>query len=281
MIFSLLRAKQWVKNLLIFAAPLGAGFSFNYKNAQTGLVSFVTFSLAASSIYVLNDWHDRASDFEHPLKKFRPIASGRFPHQLAIPLSLSLFLISQMICFNFAFEAFKILLFYAFLNLLYTFWLKNVPVLDLGVVASGYSIRILFGSAMFNVPASSWLMVSTFCAAFGIVTAKRKSELDSKTKDLRSKRKVLEAYSGLGLHSAVTLALGTSFTTYSLWLFENSASYQILSLVCQILGLVLIVQLLMKSDSGKLESPEDLVFEKNFMAIFLVFGLVNLMVLYS
>jgi decaprenyl-phosphate phosphoribosyltransferase len=280
MIFSLLRAKQWVKNLLIFAAPLGAGYSVNSNNAWTSFVSFVIFSLAASSIYVLNDWHDRVDDFRHPSKQFRPIASGRFPHQLAIPLSLSLFLISQLICFKFSFEAFKILLFYVFLNLLYTFWLKNIPVLDLGVVASGYSIRILFGSAIFNVTASSWLMVSTFCAAFGIVAAKRKSELDSKTKELQGKRKVLEGYSSLGLHSAVTLALGTSFTTYSLWLFENSASNQILSLLCQILGLVLTVQLLMKSDSGTLESPEDLVTERKFIAIFFVFGLANLMVLY-
>jgi decaprenyl-phosphate phosphoribosyltransferase len=280
MIFRLLRAKQWSKNLLIFAAPIGAGITPSISEVKIGILGLIGFSLSASGIYVLNDFRDRQLDRNHPQKKYRPIASGSVSEKVAYPLSISLFMAALIVVGDFGTEAIFTVCCYLLINILYTIRLKTFPVLELGIVAAGYSLRILFGAQIFNLVASSWLMVSTFAAAFGVIAAKRKSELDDTKRSTSSKRRVLDSYSSTSLQATSTLAFGTAFTTYSLWLFERSISFEILPLFCQMLALVIFAFLLMESDRGDLESPEDLVNSFNFMSIFTIFVVLNLVLLY-
>lgn len=273
----LLRVKQWLKNFLVLAAPLGAGVSPSVSALKVAILGFIGFSLSASAIYVLNDFRDRGIDRDHPQKKYRPIASGLVSEKIAIPISISLMLIALVAVKDFGSEAILTICCYILINILYTFRLKSFPVLELGIVAAGYSLRILFGAQIFGLVASSWLMISTFGAAFGVIAAKRRSELiDAKS----SKRKVLDSYTSTALQATSTLAFGTAFTTYSLWLFEHSVNLQILPLFCEILALVIFAFLLIESDRGELESPEDLVNSLNFMSIFAIFGVLNLVLLY-
>lgn len=280
MISRLLRVKQYLKNFLLLAAPLGAGVSPSISALNIFVLGFIGFSLSASAIYVLNDFRDRHLDRDHPQKKFRPLASGLVSEKIAIPISILLFLSSLVAVMGFGSDAILTICCYVFINILYTFSLKTFPVLELGIVASGYSLRILFGAQIFDLVASSWLMISTFAAAFGVIAAKRKSELHNAMTSESSKRKVLDFYSSTSLQAISTLAFGTAFTTYSLWLFEHSVELQILPLFCQILGLVIFAFLLIESDRGELESPEDLVKSFNFMIIFGIFAVLNLFLLY-
>jgi len=279
-VFRLIRVKHWPKNLLVLAAPLGAGIQITSANLKIGFLGFLGFSLCASAIYVINDYRDRRIDEMHPLKKFRPIAAGLINTRLVPLIVIFLIAISNLTVSDFSLESKITLLIYFVLNLAYTFKLKNVAVLELGIVAFGYSLRILFGAQAFSLVASSWLMISTFCAAFGLIAAKRRAEVNATNRETLGKRQVLIDYNSSALHSVSGLAFGISFTTYSLWLFEHSVNLQVLPLACEMLGLVLLAYLLIESERGKLESPEDLLKTGKFMAIFAIFAVLNLVLLY-
>ncbi len=279
-LFRLLRVKQWVKNLLIFAAPLGAGLEPSWTTLGVGCLGFLGLSLTASSIYIVNDYRDRVMDRSHPKKKYRPIASGEISENLALIIFILLLIVSIFLIKSFRLEAILTVFSYFVINIAYTFKLKTFPVLELGIVASGYSLRILFGAQIFSLVASSWLMVSTFSAAFGVVAAKRLAELEDSKRSSAEKRQVLSEYSSLALQSTTTLAFGTAFTTYSLWLFENPVELQILPLACEMLALVLAAFLLIESNRGRLETPENIVHSRKFMPIFSVFVILNLLLIY-
>jgi 4-hydroxybenzoate polyprenyltransferase len=276
----LVRAKHWPKNLLIFAAPLGAGVEFTSTNLLTGFLGFLGFSLCASAIYVINDYIDQNGDKKHPVKKYRPIAAGLIKKRYVPLIILFLTGFSILVVSDFSFESKVTLLIYFILNLAYTFKLKTIAVLELGIVAFGYSLRILFGAQIFSLLASSWLMISTFCAAFGVIAAKRRAEVSATNRETSGKRQVLAGYNSSALYSVSGLAFGISFTTYSLWLFEHSINFQLLLLACEMLGLVLLAFLLIESEQNKLESPEDLLKSGKFMAIFAIFATLNLFLLY-
>lgn len=278
--YRLLRVKQWLKNLLIFAAPFGGGVQPSASSIKVGLLGFIIFSLSASAIYVLNDLLDRHRDRFHPQKKLRPIASGAVSLKIAVIFPIILVAISGFLMKDFGSEVSVTISCYIFMNIMYTFGLKNFPVLELGIVAAGYSLRILFGAQIFNLAVSSWLMVSTFSAAFGIISAKRRSEMLNTNLNQSSKRNVLNSYTENALQATSTLTFGASFTTYSLWLFSRAESFQILLLLCEVLALVLFVFLLLESERGKLESPEDLLQSNKFTIILTLFVVLNALLLY-
>jgi len=276
----LLRVKQWIKNLLVFAAPLGAGLEPSWATLRIGCLGFLGLSFTASSMYIINDYRDRVMDRSHPKKKYRPIASGEISEILALVIFVLLLVVSTFLIKSFRFEAILTVLTYFVINIAYSLKLKNFPVLELGIVASGYSLRILFGAQIFSLVASSWLMVSTFSAAFGVVAAKRLAELQDSKRSSAEKRQVLSEYSSSALQSTTTLAFGTAFTTYSLWLFDNSSELQILPLGCEMLALVLAAFLLIESNRGRLETPEEIFHSRKFTPIFSVFVFLNLLLIY-
>jgi decaprenyl-phosphate phosphoribosyltransferase len=280
-LLKVLRTKQWIKNLLIFAAPIGAGIGLNGQSVKTGIIGFLIFSLFASFVYVVNDFHDRAKDSIHPLKKYRPIASGSFSTRLVPVLLIGLIGMATVLAIDLDSNAIFTLFCYLTINLLYTFSFKNFASVELGLVASGYALRVLFGAQIYGLRPSSWLMISTFSAAFGVVAAKRRAELDDVERNMNDKRLVLSEYSSSGLQSTVTLAFGTSFTAYSLWLFEHSASLEILPILCGMLALIIFSYLLIESDRGNLESPENLVKEKTIFISSCVFVILNLLLVYT
>jgi decaprenyl-phosphate phosphoribosyltransferase len=255
------------------------GVELSLANAKVTLLGLATFSLSASAVYVINDYNDRNLDRSNPLKKSRPFAAGDVSPNLAFPLSFFLFSAALFIGKNFGSDAILTLTSYVVINVLYTFKLKYTPVIEMGVVASGYAFRILFGAQIFSLIASGWLMISAFSVAFGIIAAKRRSEFIDVNRPSHTKRIVLTFYSESSLQSISTLGFATAFTTYSLWLFEHSENLQILPLFCGILALVLFAYLLIESERGTLESPEDLVHSLNFMTVFSIFACLNIILL--
>lgn len=277
---ALVRAKQWIKNLLIIAAPIGAAVEFTQHDFYILLKAFIAFSFVASVVYIFNDYCDRILDAKHPSKKNRPLASGKISKVQAGVIACLLFICGFSVSINVSYQASIYLFVYFLLNIAYSLGLKNIAILEIVIVASGYSFRIIFGSEVFNIPVSKWLMVFVFTFAFGIVTAKRKSEFDAIDREVSDRRKVLSEYSSYGLQSITTLSFSTSFTCYSFWIFEKDVDFQLIPLICEIVALLIFSKLVLDSDKGKLESPERLISVNPISLVLSVFALLNLLVIY-
>ncbi len=276
----LVRAKQWIKNVLIVAAPIGAAVEFTQQDIYILMKAFLAFSFVASVVYIFNDYRDRLVDSKHPTKRNRPLASGKISTVNAGFVALILITLGFTISIQVSKEASIYLLTYFLLNIAYSWKLKNISILEIVIVASGYSFRIIYGAEIFNLPVSKWLMVFVFTFAFGIVTSKRKAEYDAKDRDSTDRRKVLAEYSSNGLQSMTILSFSTSFTSYSFWIFEKNVKFELIPLACEVLALLIFSKLVLDSDQGKLESPEKLISVNPISSVLFLFALLNLLVIY-
>ena len=213
----LLRVEQWVKNLFVF---LPLFFSGNITNADLvlkSLAAFVVFSLAASFIYILNDYSDVESDRRHPEKCNRPIASGAISKSTAIAFmfivlaaALLLLAVSQF-CLGISVGKFSsVILFYVLLNVAYTFHLKHVAIIDVSIIATGFVLRVLAGGYISGIPISQWAILLTFVLALVLAFGKRRGELINAQISGRT-RKALDGYNvqfaDIALSISVTLAI--------------------------------------------------------------------------
>ena len=175
----LLRVHQWVKNLLIFIPVIMAHRWHDAVSLSGAIGAFFSFSLTASSVYIANDILDIEADRTHPKKRFRPLASGEIKKSagfLLIPLLLSLGLALALVIGN---DFFAVMAGYFILTTFYSFRLKKVPVVDILVLASLYSIRIFAGAVASDVPISKWLLAFSMFLFFSLACVKRYDELDS------------------------------------------------------------------------------------------------------
>lgn len=173
----LIRPQQWVKNLFLFIPVFFAGEFFNMDKLITVFLGFISFSIAASAVYIINDIKDVDEDRNHPQKKWRPLATGAISLSVAYPLFL-LFLVSGLVLsylLNVGFFIF--LLTYLSINIAYSFGLKKVSILDLILVSIGFVLRVLSGGELGAVPISHWLVVMVFLLSLFIVLAKRRDDL--------------------------------------------------------------------------------------------------------
>ncbi|MGH3332980.1 MAG: decaprenyl-phosphate phosphoribosyltransferase [Nocardioidaceae bacterium] len=214
-----MRPRQWAKNVLVIAAPLAAGSLFEVDVLAGTAVAFVAFCLTASAVYLLNDVRDVDEDRRHPTKRHRPIAAGTVPPQTALGLSALLFVVGIGIGFVWATPLGATLLVYAAAQVGYALWLKNQPVLDLAIVASGFLLRAVAGGTASDIPLSQWfLLVASFGSLF-MVAGKRYSEIQTLGSGSRTRR-TLEEYSESYLRFVWGLAAGITIVSYSLWAFE-------------------------------------------------------------
>jgi len=212
-----IRVYQWVKNVLILL-PIAMAHNFSSSNLMNGILAFVSFSLAASSVYVLNDLFDLSSDRAHPRKKKRPFASGDIPLIHGFILTPLLIIISYSIGFCVNIDFILVLSFYLFLTTLYSFKLKKIVAVDIIILASLYTIRLIAGSVATEVFISKWLLAFSMFTFFGLALLKRYTELlliDSMNKTATKGRGyyvgdseiVLPAGIGSGLLAVLVFAL--------------------------------------------------------------------------
>ncbi len=194
-ILKLIRVKQWIKNLLIFAPLLFSFNLFNRTDLALSIYTFFSYSFLASFVYVLNDIMDMDADKQHPVKKNRPLAAGIITKNKAylialISLSFSI-LLSLIINQS---QLYYILLGYLVLNVFYNFKLKHISIVDCISISIGFELRILAGCVAIGVVASNFILVVTFFLALLLAFLKRKGELQSLTNDSSKHRKVLSYY---------------------------------------------------------------------------------------
>ena len=190
-LLKLMRPVQWLKNVLILAPLVFAHQFFNYEKLGLALLGVVVFSLLASGVYIINDFFDRAGDRAHPFKRRRPLAAGDISPRVAGILAAGLLLLVTALTGVFFPATGLLLLAYFLLNLLYSRYLKAIPVIDVVTVAGFYLFRIIYGGLIIAVPVSAWLILCALFLAMLIVGSKRLGEQSR----IVAGRSVLEFYS--------------------------------------------------------------------------------------
>jgi 4-hydroxybenzoate polyprenyltransferase len=194
--FKLLRVPQWIKNFFVFVPLVFSQHLFEKDYFVLVLAGFAIFCLASSIVYVVNDVIDVELDKMHPVKRFRPIPSGKISRGNALITAFVLFLIAgvALSVFNAGFAMAVIA--YFLLNVLYSFSFKHIVLLDIFSIAAGFMLRVVAGGLIIRVPISSWLLLTTMFISLFLAVIKRQSELRLNNEDVNSvTRKVLSSYS--------------------------------------------------------------------------------------
>ena len=217
-----MRPKQYLKNVLVFAAPGAAGVLDQPRELLITVIAFVAFCLAASGIYVWNDLADVEADRAHPTKRHRPFASGEVPIGVARAMGVALPLLALAVAAATGrWETVAVVAVYIALTLAYTFFLKEEPIIDVMAVAAGFVLRAAAGAVAVDVPMSRWFVL---CVTFGslfIVVGKRYAELNEVGGDAGT-RATLETYTPGFLRMLLSVSLGGAIISYCVWAFETS-----------------------------------------------------------
>jgi len=258
-----LRPRQWVKNVLVLAAPLaslGAQAHYSYAEVFKHVgVAFVVFCLAASCIYLINDARDVEADRLHPTKRYRPIAAGVVPvplaYGLAVVLGVGSLVISWLCTPNLNLAL--VMAVYIATQLAYCFGLKHQAVLDICINSSGFLIRAIAGGVAAGIHLSQWfLLVFAFGSLF-MSAGKRYAELQLTERTGAKIRKALESYTSSYLRFVWTLSATAVVLCYGLWAFEgNKGPWFAVSMVPFTIA---ILRYAVDVDSGTAGEPEEIV----------------------
>ncbi|MBP3088519.1 decaprenyl-phosphate phosphoribosyltransferase [Corynebacterium sp. sy017] len=226
-IYKALRPKQWVKNVLVLAAPMAAGTDvlLDKRTLLDVLIAFIVFCMAASSIYLINDARDVEADRAHPTKRFRPIAAGVLPISLAYIMAVGLIVAAIGVSFlaSSSYGLAIVISVYIALQLGYCFGWKHQPVIDIALVSSGFMLRAMGGGVAAGIDLSQWfLLVAAFGSLF-MASGKRYAEILLAEKSGAKIRKALEGYTPTYLRFVWTLSATAVVMSYSLWGFEMAA----------------------------------------------------------
>ena len=220
-----MRPRQWTKNIFVFAALVFDGKLFHLQDFLRTLIGMVLFCLVSSSVYIYNDLLDIEADRQHPVKKNRPIPSGKLPVPAAWVAGTCLCLLAIGLGWFLAWQFALTLLFYFALMLLYSKWLKHVPILDVLILAAGFVLRVHSGTTLITVERfSPWLYVLMTLLALYLGFGKRRAELTLLSNDAMLHRKVLDGYTLPLLDQFITIVSGTTIVAYSLYTFFRPAS---------------------------------------------------------
>lgn len=220
-ILSIFRIPQWIKNLFIFAPLIFGHELMNPASLSKAVGAVLFFCFASSFVYILNDWLDRKADAHHPIKKTRPFACGQAGAGAMLGglvfCALAALVLARAQDFGTGFYG---IVFVYFINgVAYSFWLKNVPLVELCFVAFGYILRVLAGSLVLGLPPSVWMILSTGFVSFLVIALKRHSELVNA--QAQSKRQVLAIYNEKFLHILTFAAAGLTLVSYFLFTIFN------------------------------------------------------------
>lgn len=260
-LLKLMRPKQWIKNFFVFAAIIFSGKFSNMHILLLNIYVFVLFCLISSAVYILNDLVDAPKDRMHPQKKYRPIASGKVTKVQAIFLEVIIVIITLYISYIIQYKIFIVILAYYIMNILYSFKLKNIVILDVMIITFGFLLRVISGSIPTNVQLSPWLLLCTMLLALFIALNKRKSEIITLKDKSGEHRKILEEYSVELIDSMLTIVTPGLLIAYCLYTFSSIQSRTMMITIPFVLyGIFRYQYLMLKENIGG--KPED-VFQKD------------------
>ena len=257
----LARPKQWIKNVLVIAAPGAAGVLGNGTALFRTVIAFVCFCLAASGTYFLNDAVDVDADRRHPTKRHRPIASGEVSVRTAVTGGVLLIAAAIALSFAARWQLSLVVGGYLVQTVVYSLWLKREAVLDLACVASGFVLRTIAGGVAVGVTISPWFLIVAGSASLFMVAGKRHAEMVELGDVAGGHRLTLSMYTREFLSYVRAVASSVTVLAYCLWAFEKSSNvgnpvWFELSIVPFVLGILRYALLL---EQGRGGAPEDLV----------------------
>lgn len=300
-IIKVARPIHWTKNLAVFAPIFLSGYLFDKTPLTKTIWAFVAFCFISSAAYIINDIFDRKTDRLHPIKRFRPIASGALPIPVAT-LEIAILIFSGIIA-AFAGDLdsifLTIIIIYLIIQIFYSFGLKNIAILDIIIIATGFVLRVYAGAFVINAHLSVWFLLCVISVALFLASGKRRAELNVVQNTGGLTRKSLGAYQKDLLNSYVTMFGNASWMSWSLFTFFESpraslpfwlvlAELSKTTTVGKLLMLTIPVTIfgIMRYESlifqGKSETPEKLLLtDKPLLAVVFLWALLVYWVLYS
>ncbi|WP_436493156.1 decaprenyl-phosphate phosphoribosyltransferase [Actinokineospora sp. HUAS TT18] len=264
------RPRQWVKNVLVLAAPFAANRILDPAVLTDAGIAFVAFCLVSSAVYLVNDAIDVESDRAHPVKRNRPIAAGIVPVPLAYVLAGVLLVLSLGIGFLAGWQLVVVLSVYAAVQLGYCLGLKHQPVIDLCIVASGFLLRAIAGGVAAAIPLSQWFLLVTAFGSLFMVSGKRYAEITLFEQTGAKIRASLSKYSSSYLRFVWATSAAIMITTYCLWAFEireRSPHNSVWAVISIVPFVVAVLRYGVDIDQGGAGEPEDIALKDRALQI--------------
>jgi decaprenyl-phosphate phosphoribosyltransferase len=273
-ILQLMRTHQYVKNFFIF---LPLFFALKITESElliNAFIAFIAFSLTASAIYILNDYHDIEEDRQHPKKKNRPLASGAISRAQATVIMVVLFVASFSLIVPLSLPATVIVGIYVVMNIAYSLYLKHVAIIDVTVIAIGFVLRLFVGAAVTGIELSMWIVIMTFLLALFMALAKRRDDVLIYLNTGKKMRKVIDGYNlqfldaAMAIMASVVIVAYTIYTTSAEVVERVHSQYLYLTALFVILGIMRYLQItFVQKESG---SPTRIVLKDRFVQLTLI-----------
>lgn len=272
----LVRVKHWIKNFLIFLPMVCSGL-INRANLVISVLSFFSFSFLTSFVYIINDIKDIEKDKLHPQKRKRPLPSGSISKKTAIIIAIIMvimsIIINSLINKSFLNIPFLFLMVYLILNIAYSLGLKNIVIIDIAILASGFILRVYYGASIISVKVSNWLFLTILSASLFLGLGKRRKEMENN----KEVRKVLEEYNAEFLNKFQYLCLTIMIVFYSLWTFEQNNQLLVYTIPLVMLIFMKYCLVIEKSDEG---DPTTILYQdKILLGMCLLYSVIMLIVL--
>ena len=279
----LMRPQHYIKNLILFLPIFFNGSITSIQKLLSVIGGFAVFCLISSVVYIINDTCDAENDRKHPTKCNRPIASGKISKPSAIVFAVLLFVcamaINWFVCKT-NILAWVLTVGYIALNLGYSLGLKNVVLADILILVSGYLIRLIYGSAVTDIPISNWLYLTVMAFSFYMGLGKRRGELDGSG---GKTRKVLKFYNRSFLDKNMYMTLGLGIVFYSLWCVDSGTVAMYSDKIIFTIPLVVIIcmkySLTLEGDSDG-DPISVILHDKWLMVMALIYALLILSIIY-
>jgi 4-hydroxybenzoate polyprenyltransferase len=280
-LLKLMRPKQWIKNFFVFAAIIFSGNFLNISLLNSNLLTFALFCLTSSSIYIINDIVDIEKDRAHPTKKFRPLPSGKITVSASLVCCAIIVAAVAVISYKYLdIRITGIYMLYFVVNILYSFILKNIVIVDVMTITLGFVLRVASGGYATGVQVSTWLFLCTILLSLFLALNKRKSEIITLKEGSVSHRKILEEYSVSSIDKMLTTVTPSILMAYCLYTFSSTQSRTMMLTIPFVLyGVFRYEYLIDKENAGG--KPED-VFTKDipFLINILLWGFSILAIIY-
>ena len=268
---NLLRPRDWAKNLFLFIPLFFSGELFNWNIYPRLILGFISFCCIASSIYIINDYRDIESDKKHPDKSKRPLASGAVSKKVSILICIFLILGGFVIAYFIRDKFLFVLSIYFVLNLSYSFGLKNIPILDIIIVAIGFVLRIKGGAVIAYIGLTQWLNIMVFLLALFMAIGKRRDDVLFKLSSGVDMRKVVKGYNLDFLNVALALVCSVMIVAYFMYtmspeVLKRMGTYRLYYTCLFVLaGIMRYLQIIfVQSSSG---SPTKILYKDRFIQI--------------
>jgi 4-hydroxybenzoate polyprenyltransferase len=257
--FAALRPHQWTKNLLVFAGILFAARLGDPVRWIEAVACFVAYCAASSAGYLFNDLRDREADRAHPVKRHRPIASGRLSVRVAAWLAVALFVVAFVVAAPLGPESVGLLAAFVALQLAYTASLKHIVLIDVFAIAGLFVARAAAGAVAVDVPISPWLLLCTGLLALFLALGKRRAELLLVELRETPGRRVLDGYSLAVIDQFVTIVAAAAIVAYALYTFTAGESRALMITIPYVLYAVFRYLLILHRGEGGEEPDHVLV----------------------